>query len=90
MPEKKSRPNAQPKAGPKAAEPAHSQSPLRASAGDRLIIHGHHLGEPSRDGEILEVLGADGGPPFLVRWEDGHVAELFPASDATVQHFEHP
>jgi len=73
----------------KAPEPSRSQSPLRASPGDRLIIQGHHLGEPSRDGEILEVLGEDGRPPFRVRWEDGHVAELFPGSDATVQHFEH-
>jgi len=23
-----------------------------------------------------------------VRWEDGHVGELFPGSDATVQHFQ--
>jgi hypothetical protein len=24
----------------------------------------------------------------MVRWEDGHVAEVFPGSDAYVQHFE--
>jgi hypothetical protein len=53
------------------------------------VIRGHHLGEPDRDGEILEVLGADGAPPYMVRWEDGHVAEVFPGSDASVQHFEH-
>jgi Domain of unknown function (DUF1918) len=64
-----------------------SDSVLRASPGDRLVIRGHHLGEPDRDGEILEVLGNDGAPPYLVRWEDGHVGELFPGSDANVQHF---
>jgi Domain of unknown function (DUF1918) len=68
--------------------PSHSESSLRASPGDRLVIQRHHLGEPDRDGEILEVLGENGAPPFLVRWEDGHVAELFPGSDATVQHFQ--
>jgi Domain of unknown function (DUF1918) len=69
---------------------ASSQSVLRARRGDHLIIRGHRLSEPDRDGEILEVLGDAGEPPFVVRWEDGHVAELFPGSDAMVQHFQHP
>lgn len=62
---------------------------LRASPGDRLIIRGHYQGEPQRDGEILKVLGEDGGPPFVVRWsDDGHVSEFFPSSDASVEHFD--
>jgi uncharacterized protein DUF1918 len=65
------------------------ESALRASPGDRLIIKGHHQGEPERDGEILEVLGDNGAPPYMVRWDDGHVAEVYPGSDAYVQHFEH-
>jgi Domain of unknown function (DUF1918) len=61
---------------------------MRATAGDRLVIKGHHVGEPDRDAEILEVRGDDGGPPYLVRWEDdGHEGLFFPGSDATVQHF---
>ena len=60
---------------------------MRASVGDRLVIKGHVLGQPERDGEILEVRGADGGPPYLVRWDDdGHVGLLFPGPDAEVQH----
>jgi hypothetical protein len=67
-----------------------SHSILRAAPGDRLVIRGHHVGEPERDGEILEVLGEDGGPPFLVRWSDtGRVSRAYPSSDAYVQHFEH-
>lgn len=67
-----------------------SKSILRASAGDRLVIRGHEVGEPERDAEILEVLGDEGAPPYVVRWEeDGHVSEFFPGSDAYVQHFEH-
>ncbi len=62
----------------------------RASPGDRLVIHGHQLGEPERDAEILEVLGSGGSPPFKVRWTDtGAVSEVFPGSDAVVQHFAH-
>ncbi len=67
---------------------AKSSSILRASPGDRLVIHGHHQGEPARDAEILEVLGEDGGPPFLVRWEDGHESQFYPGSDAHVEHFK--
>ena len=60
---------------------------LRARPGDRLVIHGHSLGERPRDAEILEVLGADGRPPFRVRWEDtGRESEIFPGSDAHVDH----
>ncbi len=63
---------------------------MKAVVGDRLIIKGHHLGEPERDAEVLEVLGEDGEPPFRVRWaDDGHVSLLFPGTDAAVEHLEH-
>ena len=63
---------------------------MHASVGDRIVIHGHHGGEPDRDGEVLEVRGHDGGPPYEVRWGDsGHTSLFFPGSDASVQHFEH-
>jgi hypothetical protein len=66
------------------------QSVLRASPGDRLVIRGHHVGELPRDAEVLEVLGEDGAPPFIVRWEDdGRVSRFYPSSDAYVEHFEH-
>jgi hypothetical protein len=66
----------------------HPHPELRANPGDRLVIRAHHLGEPDRDGEILEVLGADRTPPFRVRWEeDGREALLFPGTDAYVEHF---
>ena len=63
---------------------------MRASVGDRIVIRGHHLGEPNRDCEVIEVRGPDGGPPYRVRWGDtGHEALFFPGPDASVQHFEH-
>jgi hypothetical protein len=63
---------------------------MHASAGDRLIIKGHHVGEPDRDAEILDVLGEEGGPPYRIRWEeDGHEGLFFPGPDAVVQHFTH-
>lgn len=70
-------------------QPPPSQSVLRAMPGERLVIRSHHSGELERDGEILEVLGEDGKPPFVVRWEDdGHVSRFYPGSDAYVQHFD--
>ena len=63
---------------------------MRAEVGDRIMIRGHHTGDPDRDCEVLEVKGADGAPPYVVRWGDtGHEAFFFPGSDAHVQHFEH-
>jgi Domain of unknown function (DUF1918) len=61
---------------------------MHAKPGDRIIIKGHRIGEPDRDGEVLEARGLDGGPPFLVRWGDsGHTCLLFPGVDAVVQEF---
>jgi hypothetical protein len=55
-----------------------------------LVVKGHHLGEPDRDAEILEVLGEDGAPPFRVRWENGHESELFPGSDVAIERLGEP
>lgn len=61
---------------------------MRANVGDRIVIKSHHLGEPERDAEILEVHGVDGAPPYLVRWDDsGEEGLFFPGSDATIQQF---
>ena len=65
-----------------------NSSPLHAKPGDRLVVRGHHQGESPRDAEVLEVLGEEGGPPYLVRWEDGHEAEVFPGSDVFIQHLD--
>ena len=63
---------------------------MHATTGDRIVVRGSRMNQPDRDCEVLEVRGPDGSAPFLVRWGDtGHVALLFPGSDAYVQHFEH-
>ena len=38
---------------------------MRANVGDRIVIKGHHVGEPDRDAEILEVHGEGGVPPYV-------------------------
>lgn len=58
---------------------------MRASVGDRLHVHGHTVGERDRTGEIIEVKGPDGAPPYLVRFDDGHEGLVFPGPDAVVE-----
>ena len=63
---------------------------MHACTGDRLVVRSLHVDGPLRDGEILEVRGADGKPPYRVRWSDtGHEALVYPGPDAFVQHFDH-
>lgn len=56
---------------------------MKASPGDFLIVERVHLGEPKRIGQIVEVHGPDGSPPYLVHWMDTDGQTLFfPGPDA--------
>ncbi|SDS42435.1 DUF1918 domain-containing protein [Agrococcus carbonis] len=57
---------------------------MQAKAGDRVVVEGSAVDKPRREGEVLEARGEGGGPPFFVRWEDGHEGLLFPGPDAHV------
>ena len=57
---------------------------MQASIGERIVIHGKQVGQADRHGEILEVRGADGAPPYFVRFDDGHETLVFPGPDLTV------
>ncbi len=60
---------------------------MQATVGDQLLIENHRIGQPTRTGEVVEVRGEDGRPPYLVRWDDdGHTTLLFPGSDCIVKH----
>jgi hypothetical protein len=59
---------------------------MEANVGDRLVILSRHLDEHLRVGEIVEVHGAHGAPPFVVRWEgEEQTALVFPGPDAHVE-----
>jgi hypothetical protein len=58
---------------------------MRAKVGDLLVVESNSAEQHRREGEIIEVHGADGQPPFLVRWPDGHEALCFPGPDARVR-----
>ena len=45
---------------------------MYATVGDRLVQCSSEAGEGDRVGTVIGVPGADGGPPYRVRWdEDG-------------------
>ncbi|EST39638.1 hypothetical protein N566_00830 [Streptomycetaceae bacterium MP113-05] len=59
---------------------------MHAETGDRLLVHGRTVGRHDRVARIVEVMGADGEPPYRVRFEDGHEAVMSPGPDSVVRH----
>lgn len=60
---------------------------MEARIGDRVVVRGRRIGQTEREGEILEVRGKRGEPPYVVRWTaDGHEGLFFPGPDASVEH----
>jgi hypothetical protein len=59
---------------------------MQATVGDMLRIHGHNVGDPDKMGEIVEIHGRSGEPPYVVRFDDGHTGLVFPGPDAVVEH----
>lgn len=58
---------------------------MHAAVGDRLHVHGKNVGNPDQLGEIIEVRGDDGAPPYMVRYPDGREALVFPGPDCVVE-----
>lgn len=57
---------------------------MQANVGDQLVIESRTVDSPRRVGEVLEVHGDDGSPPYVVRWTDGHEGLMFPGADAHI------
>ncbi|MBX6391055.1 MAG: DUF1918 domain-containing protein [Frankia sp.] len=58
---------------------------MRASVGDRVCVHSRTVGQPERHGVVLEVRGRPDGPPYLIRWDDGHEGLFFPGADSVLE-----
>ncbi|MFD0371348.1 DUF1918 domain-containing protein [Streptomyces sp. NPDC059071] len=64
---------------------------MRASVGDKLLVHGRTVGQHDRTAEVLEVKGEDGAPPYRVKFDDdGHEALMSPGPDTVVRHHQEP
>ncbi|MER6301430.1 DUF1918 domain-containing protein [Kitasatospora sp. NPDC001539] len=58
---------------------------MHAVVGDQLHIHSRSVGMVDQKGEIIEVRGANGEPPYVVRFGDGHESLIFPGPDCNVE-----
>jgi hypothetical protein len=52
---------------------------MTAKPGDRIVVESEKVGQPDREGEILEVLESSIGTRYTVRWDDGHESTFRPA-----------
>ena len=59
---------------------------MQATIGDRICIHGSIVGHPDKNGEIVEVHGDEGTPPYLVKFDDGKTRLIYPGPDAVIEH----
>jgi len=57
---------------------------MRATVGDRLHMRGSKVGEADKVAEIIEVRGANGTPPYWVRFSDGRESLIYPGPDSVV------
>ena len=53
---------------------------MQAKVGDRIVVDSEKVGVPAREGEILEVIEADYGTSFRVRWQDGRETTIRPTA----------
>jgi hypothetical protein len=54
---------------------------MRANVGDLLVVPGRER----RTGLVIRVVGQDGAPPYVVKWQgDGHIAMVTPGPYARI------
>ncbi|HET9085585.1 MAG TPA: DUF1918 domain-containing protein [Candidatus Limnocylindrales bacterium] len=54
---------------------------------DRIVIDSDKVGQPPREGEILQVIEASYGTRYRVAWDDGHESTIHPtAGSARIIH----
>ena len=63
---------------------AKTDVPARIGRGDAISVSSRHVGDTGRTGEVVDVLGDDGHPHYVVRWADGHESVLYPSETITV------
>jgi hypothetical protein len=59
---------------------------MHAEIGDVVHVRGRKVGNHERQGEVLEVRGENGAPPYLIRFDDGHESLVYPGADCVVEH----
>jgi hypothetical protein len=55
---------------------------MEAKTGDHIAVETERVGQPEREGEVLEVIQAGVRVSYRVRWSDGHESIIRPAAGA--------
>lgn len=58
---------------------------MYATVGDRVRIKGRNVGRQELVGDILEVRGREGEPPYMVRFSDGRESLVYPGPDCVIE-----
>lgn len=53
---------------------------MTAKAHDRIVVESQKVGQPAREGEILEIIEASYGTRYRVAWGDGHESTFRPTA----------
>jgi hypothetical protein len=57
---------------------------MTAKTHDRIIVESQKVGQPVREGEVLEIIEASYGTRYRVAWDDGHESTLRPSGSARI------
>lgn len=58
---------------------------MDANVGDHLVVQSRRVGQPAREGEIVEVITSSrGNKRFRVKWASGRESIVSPGTDAVV------
>jgi hypothetical protein len=56
---------------------------MEAKTGDRILVESEQVGQPAREGEVLEVIEGEVGVRYRVRWADGRESVFTPSGGST-------
>ncbi len=52
---------------------------MTGKKGDRIVVESEAVGQPTREGKILEVAKGEAGVRYRVKWDDGHETIFTPS-----------
>ena len=55
---------------------------MTTKAHDRIVVESQKVGQPAREGKILEIIQASYGTRYRVAWDDGHESTFHPSGGA--------
>jgi hypothetical protein len=55
---------------------------MEVKPGDHIVVEAETVGQPERQGEVLEVIEGETMVRYRVRWDDSHESLFIPAAGA--------